>query len=98
VATCNRCDDGEGVLVQTFCETCGPVPLCPNCTTQHAIEVEEEQREMTQADMTAFSPENGGHRSCPCIYCSHNAEHRCGCQPCTWIRQQFGEDFHKENR
>lgn len=33
-----------------------------------------------------------------CIYCTHNAERRCECQPCTFIRREFGEDFHKENR
>lgn len=28
---------------------------------------------------------------CGCVYCEHNRDVRCVCQPCVWIRVEFGE-------
>lgn len=46
VIECDRCGQTPAV-VQTFCPTCGPVPLCGDCTTAHVIELEMEGRSVT---------------------------------------------------
>ena len=41
VIECDRCGQTPAI-VQTFCPTCGSVPLCGDCTTTHVVELEME--------------------------------------------------------
>lgn len=33
-------------------------------------------------------------KDCDCRYCWHNRKAQCDCQPCTWIRNEWGDLRH----
>lgn len=35
MAICDRCESPVGVRIDDRCDICGPIPLCPDCYSDH---------------------------------------------------------------